>query len=403
MSGTESFLLALLVVFTLPYLAWRLLRLERVAPLAIVQIIGGVLLGPGIFGAIAPSLYHGIFTASTIAAITSIANWAVMIFVFLAGCELELHEAWANRRDVATTAILALVTPLIFGLGAAVLLLRWGGQWAGQGGATWQVTLGTGMACAVTALPILVLLLQRLDILRTPFGQRLLRYASFDDLAIWGVLAAILLDWERLTWQLGFIALFACAAPLYRKLMAVLSEQDRWPLALLWLLACGFGADFSGLHFMVGAFIAGAVSERSWFNTERFDQFRDAVLLMLMPVFFLSTGIRIEWHMGGVAIFAAALLLLVASVAGKLLGIGLAARILGWPKGDAFVIGMLLQTKALIMIIFATVLLDKAIISVDLFAALLLMAVASTAMTIPMVRPLLEARPDLYASDASAG
>jgi Kef-type K+ transport system membrane component KefB len=248
------------------------------------------------------------------------------------------------------------------------------------------------MACAVTALPILVLLMQRLDILRTTFGQRILRYASLDDLAIWGVLAAILLDWQRLSWQLGFVLLFACLMPFYRKLMFALAEQDRWPLALLWLLACGFGADFSGLHFMVGAFIAGAVSERSWFNTERFDQFRDAVLLMLMPVFFLSTGIKINWHLGGVTILGAALLLLVASLGGKLLGIGLAARILGWPKGDAFVVGMLLQTKALIMIIFANVLLDRAIISVDLFAALLLVAVASTALTIPMVRPALKAR-----------
>jgi Kef-type K+ transport system membrane component KefB len=157
-------------------------------------------------------------------------------------------------------------------------------------------------------------------------------------------------------------------------------------------LACGFGGDFAGLHFMVGAFAAGAVSERSWFNAERFDQFRDAVLLMLMPVFFLSTGIKINWHVSGVTILGAALVLLVASVGGKLLGIGLAARVLGWPKGDALVVGLLLQTKALIMIIFANVLLDKAIISVDLFAALLLMAVASTALTIPLARPALKAR-----------
>ncbi|MEO9166795.1 MAG: cation:proton antiporter [Aestuariivirga sp.] len=392
MSGTESFLLALLVIFTVPYLTWRLLKLERFAPLAIVQIIGGVLLGPGILGAIAPSFYQSVFTAGCITAITGIANWAVMIFVFLAGCELELNEAWIHRRDVVITAVLALVAPLVLGLCAALLMLRLGDQWAGERGAPWQVALGTGMACAVTALPILVLLLQRLEILRTVFGQRILRYASLDDLAIWGVLAAILLDWQRLAWQIGFVLLFACSAVLYRKLMLALAEQDRWPLALLWLLACGFGGDFAGLHFMVGAFAAGAVSERSWFNTKRFDHFRDAVLLMLMPVFFLSTGIKINWHMSGITILGAALLLLLASVGGKLLGIGIAARILGWPKGDAFVIGMLLQTKALIMIIFANVLLDKAIISVDLFATLLLMAVASTALTIPLVRPALKAR-----------
>ena len=387
MSSTESFLLALIIIFSVPYIVWRLLKLDSYAPLAIVQIVGGVVLGPGILGALAPAFHAAVFTPGTITALSGIANWAVMIFVFLAGCELELHEAWAERRDAVTTAALALVTPLVFGLVAALLLLQWGDQWRGANGASWQVVLGTGMACAVTALPILVLLLQKLEILRTPFGQRILRYASLDDLAIWAVLAAILLDWQRLGMQLGFIVLFALACLVYRKVVIALEEQDRWPVALLWLLICGFGADYSGLHFMVGAFLAGAVSERRWFSTERLDQLREAILLTVMPIFFLSTGLKTTWHMGGVTILLAALLLLVVSIGGKLAGIALAGRILNWPKGEALVIGWLLQTKALIMIIFANVLLDKAIISADLFTALLLMAVFSTTLTIPMVRP----------------
>ena len=398
MSSTESFLLALIIIFSVPYIVWRLLKLDSCAPLAIVQIVGGVVLGPGILGALAPAFHAAVFTPGTITALSGIANWAVMIFVFLAGCELELHEAWAERRDAVTTAALALFMPLVFGLVAALLLLQWGDQWRGANGASWQVVLGTGMACAVTALPILVLLLQKLEIQRTPFGQRILRYASLDDLAIWAVLAAILLDWQRLGMQLGFVVLFGLACLVYRKVVTTLEEQERWPVALLWLLICGFGADFSGLHFMVGAFLAGAVSERRWFSTERFDQLREAILLTVMPVFFLSTGLKTTWHMGGVTILVAALLLLVASVGGKLAGVALAGRILNWPKGEALVIGWLLQTKALIMIIFANVLLDKAIISADLFTALLLMAVFSTTLTIPMVRPALKARPSLWSA-----
>ncbi|MFD2783054.1 cation:proton antiporter [Novosphingobium pokkalii] len=83
----------------------------------------------------------------------------------------------------------------------------------------------------------------------------------------------------------------------------------------------------------------------------------------------------------------AALLLLVASVAGKLAGVHLAGRILGWQKGEAGVIGWMLQTKALIMIIFVNVLLDKQIITPEAFTALLLMAVMSTMLTMPIVRP----------------
>jgi Kef-type K+ transport system membrane component KefB len=85
-------------------------------------------------------------------------------------------------------------------------------------------------------------------------------------------------------------------------------------------------------------------------------------------------------------LFAAALLLL-ASIGGKLLGAHIAGRVLRWPKGEAAVIGWLLQTKALIMIIFANILLDKGIIASTTFTALLLMAVASTMLSIPMVTP----------------
>jgi Kef-type K+ transport system membrane component KefB len=109
-----------------------------------------------------------------------------------------------------------------------------------------------------------------------------------------------------------------------------------------------------------------------------------------MPVFFLSTGLRTDWEVGGMAVFAAAAILLAASVGGKLAGLHLAARILKWQKGEASIVGWLLQTKALIMIIFANVLLDKQIITNETFTALLLMAIASTMLTVPLVAPKLE-------------
>ena len=90
------------------------------------------------------------------------------------------------------------------------------------------------------------------------------------------------------------------------------------------------------------------------------------------------------------ALLLMGLVLLVVAVGGKLLGVGLAARVLGWQRGEASLVGWLLQTKALIMIIFANVLLDRGVISADTFTALLLMAVASTMLTVPMVAPRLD-------------
>lgn len=388
MSTSEIFLVAMLIVFSLPYLVWRLGRTEYFAPLVVVQIIAGIVLGPGVLGKLFPQYYAFVFNQPVIQALNAVAQWAVMLFVWIAGIELDLRKAWAHRRESGVTAGLALGMPLLFGSAAGIAMLSQPG-WMGAKAQGWQFVLGIGMSCAVTALPILILLMEKLQILRQPVGQRILRYASVDDIAIWGVLALILADWERVGRQLSFLLVFAIAAALFRRLMVRVPERDRWYLGLIWLAACGLGADWSGLHYMVGAFIAGAVMDAQWFDQDEMDGLRAKVLLVLMPVFFLSTGLRTNWQVGGGAVFIAAGLLLVASVAGKLAGTVLAGRLLGWRRGEGWLIGWLLQTKALIMIIFANVLLDKAIITSEAFTALLLMAVASTMLTVPVVSPML--------------
>ena len=266
--------------------------------------------------------------------------------LMLAGIELDLKKAWEHRRESTITAGLALGTPLIFGCVAAAGMLGFAG-WIGPKAQSWQFVLGVGMACAVTALPILILLMEKLEILRENIGQRILRYASLDDIAIWAVLAVIMLDWNRVTRQLGFFVVFIVATRLFRMLMARIEERDRWFVSLIWLVA-------------------------------------------VMPVFFLSTGLRTNWEVGGATVFVVAAVLLLASVGGKLAGVHLAGRILRWGPGEASIIGWLLQTKALIMIIFVNILLDKGIITSGTFTALLLMAIGSTMLTVPMVYPKLQ-------------
>ncbi len=400
MNTTEIFLLAMTAIFGLPYLVWRLARTEHYAPLVVVQILSGIALGPGVLGAVWPEAYRFVFTPAAIQSLNGLAWWAVMLFVWIAGIELDLSQVWRHRRETGVTAGLALGTPLLFGAVAALPLLGASG-WVGPEAQPWQFVLGLGMACAVTALPILILFMEKLDILRQPLGQRILRYASLDDIAIWAVLAIVLMDWQRVGRQALFLLAFGGAAVALRALMQRVPERDRWYLSPIWLAAVGFGADWSGLHYMVGAFLAGAVLEMRWFDRARLDSLRHHVLTIAMPVFFLSTGLRTNWSMGGLAVLSVAGLLLLAAVAGKLAGIRLAGRLLGWSRTETSLIGWLLQTKALIMIVFASVLLDKRIVSSETFTALLLMAVGSTMLTIPCVTPLL-ARWRAQAADAAA-
>ena len=184
MNTTELYLVAMLIIFSIPYLIWSGLKTDHYAPMVVVQIIGGILLGPGVLGAAFPAYYDTVFNPQVITALNGVALWAVMIFVFIAGLELDLNQAWEKRGETAVTSGLALIAPLALGSLAALGMLQFPG-WAGPNGQTWQVVLGIGMACAVTALPILILLMEKMEILRRPIGQRILRYASLDDVAIW--------------------------------------------------------------------------------------------------------------------------------------------------------------------------------------------------------------------------
>jgi Kef-type K+ transport system membrane component KefB len=386
MSTTEIFLIAMLIIFSVPYLIWRLFRTDYFAPLVVVQTVAGILLGPGLLGAALPEFHAFVFSPPVIQSLNGIAWWGVMLFVWIAGIELDLQKAWEHRLESGITAGLALGVPLALGSAVAAVMVMFPG-WIGTKATSWQFVIGVGMACAVTAMPVLILLMEKLDVLRQPIGQRILRYSSVDDIAIWGVLAVILMQWDRVGKQLGFLLAFAVFGWLFRKLMQRIPERDRWYAGIIWLALCGLGADWSGLHFMVGAFLAGAIIDARWFDQEHLDALRHNVLLVAAPVYFLSTGLRTNWQVGGASVFIAAGAMLLAAVVGKLIATHLAARILRWQPGEGALIGWFLQTKGLVMIIFANVLLDKGVITDETFTALLLMAVGSTMLTTPMVAP----------------
>ena len=174
MNTTEVFLIAMLIIFSLPWLVWRVFNTDYFAPLVVVQIIMGILLGPGVLGQWFPEYHQFVFTPLVVQSLNGVAWWAVMLFVMIVGIELDLGQAWKHWRVSGITAGLALGAPLLLGCVAPLALLQFPG-WIGPKAQGWQFIAGIGMACAVTALPILILLMEKLDILRQPLGQRILR------------------------------------------------------------------------------------------------------------------------------------------------------------------------------------------------------------------------------------
>ena len=181
----------------------------------------------------------------------------MILFVWIAGTELDLRQAWTERRDSCSDR------RTCDAHADAGRCPDWPGfdlhspAWVGSQARSWQFVAGIGMASGGNrpANPDSVHGKARDS--AHPAGQRVLRYASLDDLVIWGVLALILLDVERLGKQAAFAAGFALATLALRRGLPRLPDADRWFVSLIWLAACALAADWAGLHYMVGAFLAG--------------------------------------------------------------------------------------------------------------------------------------------------
>ena len=390
MTTVQLFLLALFLIYIIPFSIWKFGRTDYFAPLVTIQILVGIAMGPGILGHFSQETYQMIFSPSVIQLLNGLAFWGVMLFVFLAGIELDLQGLKNKKGDTLIANIFAIGVPLLFGSICAIFFLKTFPGLAGPKASTWQFALGIGMASAVTALPILVLFMEKLKILRLPFGQRILRYASLGDIFLWSILGVILLDWNSLLLELLFLLTYFFAGFYVRKIIPKLKYDEKIYASLIWLILCGFGADYCGMHFMVGAFLAGAFLEIDWFEKEKIDSFRLHVLIALMPIFFLSTGLKTHWELDGYILIGLALIIFFVQLLGKFIGIKIAGSLLGWKKEESSIVAWLLQTKALIEIIFVNVLLDKEIISNQMFTVMLLMALMSTMCTIPMVMPKLK-------------
>lgn len=381
---TEIFLFILLGIFVIPYVIFKVFKTDRYAPLPVVQIVAGVLFGPSIFGLFFEQQYSTLFTEDTKKMLSGLAVFAVISFVFTAGVEVDLSKSWQNKKDTLTTSFFALVSPMILGSSFAILLSL-DQKWIGKEADQWQFILSVGMAMAVTALPILVLLLDKMGILKTDLGARCLRYASFDDVAIWTVFALILLDWEKLLRQSIFFTVYVLIAYLIIKYSDKIKNEDRIYFSIFWLISCSYMSDWAGLHYIVGAFLAGFVLKEEWLGSETLENLRKYILILLMPVFFLNTGLRTEWELSDISVVYIAIALFAVQAIGKIAGIRISGMLLKWNSKETTTIGWLLQTKALIEIIFCTIMLDKGIISSSMFTALLFMAIMSTVVTTPVV------------------
>jgi Kef-type K+ transport system membrane component KefB len=375
-------LLIISAMVLVPWIFWRILRLESWMPLPMFQIFCGILIGPSAFGSYYPDVFSSVFSAPVRASLDTIQTLAIIVFAFIAGLELKPREVLAQEGSaIWSKAFQVIVLPII--LAAACFWLFFdSGVWHDPRAGVVQFAWAMGVATCITALPMLVIASKSIGIYGTDLYRRLLALVTFDDLVLWLTVSLIVAFGQTMQLASVFFAATALMYWLWPKLMDRLGESS-WPTLTVFLVfAWSAFSYWAGLHWLLGAFLAGMIIPRH--TTQWLGGMDQHQMYWLMPVFFIWTGLKVQWSSDFGVILGAAIAMYLIAVVTKFAGVWLAYR----DQGLRMVMfkTALLQNKGLMEIFLATVLLKAEIITGDMFAAVVIMSLISTGSAVPLAR-----------------
>lgn len=364
---------------------WLAVRLRQ--PAVLGELLIGVLLGPSLL-----DLLHWSFLLNPTdphlltEAVFELAELGVICLMFLAGLEVEVREMRRAGRVATLAGVSGVIVPLALG---SLAVLPFGFR----GNAAFFV----GIILTATSVSISAQTLLELGVLRSREGITLLGAAVVDDvlvillLSIFIALAASSTGLVAVPLVLLRMVLYLAAALTVSFLLLprLADWADRQPiseglaaLVLVAALAFAWAAEVGGgLAAITGAFIAGVGLSRSHLRVEIARGMHTITYAFLVPVFFVSIGLKTNTHLlTGSGILLAAVLVVVAVIS-KVIGSGLGARLGGFTNREALRVGLGMVSRGEVGLIVATVGVDTGIIEPDLFAIVTIIVLITTLVT----------------------
>jgi Kef-type K+ transport system membrane component KefB len=376
-------------------------------PAVLGEILAGVLLGPTLFGAIAPEWQSYLFPPHGPNAIVldGLATLAIVLFLLVAGLEVDLSTVWKQGPTALKVGIAGMLVPFGWGLLCAGVMPTALGRPADADPLTFALFVGT--ALAITALPVIAKTLMDLKLYRTDLGMIVISAAILNDLAGWTVFAVILgtLDVGATGPNVPFTVvatllftglMLTVGRALIHRLLPYVHAYTQWPGGVLGfataLALLGAALTNSlGVHAIFGAFIVGvAIGDSTHLREHTRVVVAQFVSYIFAPLFFASIGLQVNFATH----FDLSLTLLVLAVAcfGKFAGAALGARWAGLPTRSRWAIGLAMNARGAMEIILGLLALEAGLIGQPLFVALVVMAIVTSMMSGPMMRWILAQR-----------
>ncbi|HUY33635.1 MAG TPA: cation:proton antiporter [Pirellulales bacterium] len=366
-------------------------------PPVIGEVVAGILLGPSLLGLVAPDVSAFLLPPAVAPYLAVVAQLGVIFYMFLVG--LELNSELLRRRARAAVAIshAGIVVPLVLGAGLALALYP---RLAPDGVPFTSFALFLGVAMAITAFPVLARILTDRRMTRSELGVMALTCAAVDDVTAWCLLALVVGVAQS---HLGGAVVVIAGTVLYIALMFLVARPAvaRWvcrddaigltpgmtAAVFAAVLLSSLATEWIGIHAIFGAFLLGAVIPHdSRVARELTDKLEAPVTILLLPAFFAYTGMRTQIGLvSGCESWLTCGLIIVVATLGKFGGTFAAARVSGLGWRDAAALGTLMNTRGLMELVVLNIGLDLGVISPLLFAMMVLMALATTMATSPVL------------------
>jgi Kef-type K+ transport system membrane component KefB len=398
MSATSLLLQLIVILGTARVCGWVLRHVGQ--PSVVGEMAAGLMLGPAVMGALFPDLHAQLFSKSHLDGLSSLSTVGLVLFMFVVGLELRsTGGVRAQLKAAGYVGAFSVAVPMVLGIAIAPVLHP---ALAPAGTGFWPFALFMAAALSITAFPVMARILKDRGLTRTPFGQLSLGAAAVVDVFAWILLALVVAMAGAGEGYIGLVKITAGVAVLLAVLFLGIKPAYAWLLRrrapdgepsitemaslMIGLLACALATEWLHLHAVFGAFLFGACLPRDDRLLRSLSERIEPIsIVVLMPLFFALAGLGTTADAFSGASVGAMLLIVAVATIGKLAGGAIGARMAGYGWRDSLATGSLMNARGLMELIVMKIGLDAGLIGPELFTMLLVMALATTAMTGPLI------------------
>lgn len=385
------------IIIVARFFGWIFRKIGQ--PSVIGEIIAGIFLGPSVVGMYFPEYSGLLFPTESLGNLQFLSQIGLILFMFVIGMELDLKVLKNKANDAVVISHASIVIPFTLGIGLSYFIYH---KFAPAGVEFLSFSLFMGIAMSITAFPVLARIVQERGIHKTKLGTIVITCAAADDITAWCILAAVIAIVKAGTFASSMYIILLAALyvlmmlfvvkPFLKKIGDLYATRENLSkpvvaIFLLTLIISSYLTEVIGIHALFGAFMTGAIMpDITKIRKIIIEKIEDVALILLLPLFFVFTGLRTQiglindaylWQVTG--------LIITVAVVGKFFGSALAAKFVGQNWRDSLTIGALMNTRGLMELVVLNIGYDLGVLSAEVFTMMVIMALVTTFMTGPAI------------------